>query len=144
MVAAKKGDKVKVEYVGKLEDGTVIDSSEQHEAPLEFTVGAGELIQGFDDGVIGMEVGQEKEVEIDPNSGYGAHNPELVKELPKDCFQSDQEIKPGMMFLLNLPDGRQLPAKISEVTEEAVTVDLNPPLAGKKLIFWIKLIEIAE
>ncbi len=99
MTVVKKGDKVKVEYVGSLEDRTIFDSSAQHEEPLEFTAGTGQLIKGFDDAVLGMNIGEEKQITIEPQDGYGEHNPELIKELPRNCFPADQEIKPGMVFL---------------------------------------------
>jgi peptidylprolyl isomerase len=142
MTTVKKGDKVKVEYVGSLEDGTIFDSSAQHEAPLEFTVGDGQIIKGFDDAVMGMNVGEEKQITIEPKDGYGEHNPELIKELPRNCFPENQEIKAGMVFLMSLQDGRKIPIRISDATETTVTVDLNPPLAGKKLLFTLKVIEI--
>ena len=140
----KKGDKVTVHYTGTLEDGTVFDSSDKHEAPLEFIVGGGQLIKGFDDAVVGMKLDEEKEIKIPPEEAYGEYNPEYVKEMPKEVFPKEQEIQEGMMFLLNLPNGRQVPVRISEVTEDTVTVDLNPPLAGKTLIFKIKILEIEE
>jgi FKBP-type peptidyl-prolyl cis-trans isomerase 2 len=127
-----------------LEDGTVFDSSEKHDAPLEFTAGNGQLIKGFDNAVIGMKIGEEKEVKIPPEEAYGTYNPEFVKEMPREVFPEDQDIQPGMMFMVALQDGRQIPVRISEVSEEYVTVDLNPPLAGKTLIFKIKVLEIAE
>jgi len=142
--SVKKGDKIKVEYEGTLEDGTVFDSSKMHNAPLEFTVGEKQLIQGFDNGVIGMKVGEEKELVIQPDEGYGEYNPEFVKDMPRDSFPSEQEIKAGMMFMAELQDGKQVPVRISDVTEEKVTIDLNPPLAGKTLIFKVKLLEIVE
>lgn len=143
MEIAKKGDKVKVEYVGSLEDGTVFDSSEMHNEPLEFVVGTGQLIKGFDDAVVGMKIGEEKEIRLPPEEAYGAHNPEFVKDMPRECFPQDQDIQPGMMFMVALQDGRQIPVRISQVSEETITVDLNPPLAGKTLVFKIKLLEIA-
>jgi FKBP-type peptidyl-prolyl cis-trans isomerase 2 len=142
MTKVKKGDKVQVEYVGTLEDGTVFDSSEKHGSPLEFEAGGGELIKGFDDAVVGMAQGEEKEITIPPTGGYGKHNPELVKELPRDCFPKDQDIQPGMMFMMGLQDGRQIPVRIAKVSDGTITVDLNPPLAGKTLIFKIKLLAI--
>ena len=92
-MAVKKGDKVKVDYTGTLEDGTVFDSSEKHGQPLEFEVGAGQVIPGFENGIIGMEKGNEKDIEIKPADAYGEINPEMVKELPKDQFPQDKEIK---------------------------------------------------
>jgi FKBP-type peptidyl-prolyl cis-trans isomerase 2 len=139
----KKGDKVKVEYTGTLEDGSVFDSSDKHDAPIEFTVGSGQLIKGFEDAVIGMKVGEEKEIKLPPEEAYGPHNPELVKDMPKDVFPENQDIQPGMIFLVSLQDGRQIPVWISKISEDSVTVDLNPPLAGKTLTFKIKIVEIA-
>ena len=144
MQVVKKGDKIKVEYTGTLEDGSVFDSSDKHEEPLEFTVGAGQLIKGFEDAVVGMKIGEEKEIKLLPDEAYGPHNPELVKDMPKEIFPEGQDIQPGMVFVVGLQDGRQIPVWISKVTDEAVTVDLNPPLAGKTLTFKIKVIEIAE
>ena len=144
MTTVKKGNKVKVEYVGTLEDGTVFDSSEKHGIPLEFEAGAGQLIKGFDDAVLGMTQGEEKEIKITPKDGYGEHNPELVKELPRDCFPPDQDIQPGMIFMMGLQDGRQIPVRITQVSDNSITVDLNPPLAGKTLFFKIKVVDIAS
>jgi len=144
MKAVEKGDKIKVEYVGTLEDGTIFDSSENHGAPLEFEVGAGQLIKGFDNGVVGMKIGEEKEITIQPEEGYGQYNPDFLKDMPKDMFPEDQPIEIGMFFMIDLPDGRKTPVRVSKITDENVTVDFNPPLAGKTLIFKIKVIEIAE
>jgi len=138
----EKGNKIKVEYVGKLEDGTVFDSSEKHDQPLEFVVGEEQLIRGFDNAVIGMKIGEEKEIKIPPEEAYGPHNPDFVREMPKDMFPKDQEIKPGMIFMVDIKDGRQIPVKVTKVSDEDVTIDLNPPLAGKTLVFKIKVLEI--
>jgi FKBP-type peptidyl-prolyl cis-trans isomerase 2 len=143
MEIVKKGDKVKVEYVGMLEDGTVFDSSQHHGGPLEFEAGSGQLIKGFDDGVLGMKPGEEKEIKIVPNDGYGNHDPQLVKEIPRNCFTENQEIEPGMMFMMTLQNGRQIPVKITNVSDTTVTIDANPPLAGKTLIFKIKIVDVA-
>jgi FKBP-type peptidyl-prolyl cis-trans isomerase 2 len=140
----EKGNKIKVEYIGKLEDGTVFDSSEKHDNPLEFIVGEGQLIKGFDNAVIGMKIGEEKEIKIPPEEAYGPHNPELVSDMQKDIFPQEQEVKPGMVFMVNTQDGRKIPVRVTKVGEEQVTVDLNPPLAGKTLVFKIKVLEIAE
>ena len=144
MTIVKKGNKVKVEYVGTLEDGTVFDSSEKIGTPLEFEAGAGKLIKGFDDAVLGMKQGEEKEIKIAPKDAYGEYNPELVKEIPKDCFPQDQDIQPGMVFMMGLQSGRQIPVRISQVSNDTITVDLNPPLVGKTLIFKIKVVDIAD
>ena len=144
MTKAKKGDTVKVEYVGKLEDGTIFDSSEHHGKPLEFTIGDGQVIEAFENAFIGMSEGDEKEITISPPQAYGDYNPELVKALPREYFPPDQDIQPGMMFTMKLENGHQIPVRISSVDETTITVDLNPPLAGKTLIFQIKLVGFAE
>jgi FKBP-type peptidyl-prolyl cis-trans isomerase 2 len=140
-MTVKKGDKVKVDYTGTLEDGTVFDSS-KGKAPIEFEVGSGKIIKGFDDGVLGMKKGEEKEIKIKPDDAYGQPRPELLKKIPRDKLPQDKEPKPGMMLMLSSPDGRQLPARITEVSDTEVTIDLNHPLAGKTLIFKIKVVEI--
>jgi len=144
MDCVKEGDKITVEYTGSLEDGTVFDSSDKHEEPFEFKVGEGSIIKGFDQAVVGMKVGEEKEVKIAPENAYGHYNSELVKDLPRNVFPETQELNPGMMFVMSLPDGRQVPVRIAKVEEEKVTVDLNSPLAGKTLVFKIKIVSIAS
>ena len=139
----KKGDKIKVEYTGTLEDGSIFDSSEKHDTPIEFTVGSGKLIKGFEDAVVGMKLGEEKEIKIPPEEAYGLHNPEFVKDMPRNIFPENKQIQIGMVFLVSLESGRQIPVWISKISENSVTVDLNPPLAGKTLTFKIKIVEIA-
>ena len=136
----KKGDKVKVEYTGKLDDGTIFDSSEGRE-PLEFEVGSGKIIKGFDQAVIGMEKGDEKEFTIEPKDAYGEHNPDFIRKIPRDKLPPEAE--PGMMIMLRTPDGVQIPAEITELTDEEVTIDLNHPLAGQNLNFQIKIVDIS-
>ena len=144
METVQEGDTITVEYEGRLEDGTVFDSSEKYEDPLEFTIGEGQLIKGFENAIIGMVIGQEKEIKLEPSEAYGQYNPEYVKKMPKDMFPENEEINAGMVYFLNLPDGRQYPVRVSEVEEETITIDLNPPLAGKTLVFKIKLLKINE
>lgn len=138
----KNGDKVKVEYEGTFDDGTVFDSSEKCGAPLEFEVGAGQIIPGFENAVMGMEEGEEKEFKLKPADAYGDRNPQLVQKIPKD--QLPKEVMPGMMLMIGLPNGVQIPVKITEVTDEEVTIDLNHPLAGKVLNFKIKIVDISS
>jgi FKBP-type peptidyl-prolyl cis-trans isomerase 2 len=140
----KKGDKIKVEYVGTLEDGTVFDSTETHGEPIEFEVGSGQLITGFDSAVVGMKKGEEKEITLEPCDAYGDANPELVKKIPKDQLPKNEEMQPGMMLMLTLPNNTQFTAQVSEVEDDTVTLDLNHPLAGKTLTFKIKIIDVAS
>ncbi|MDP7323835.1 MAG: peptidylprolyl isomerase [Candidatus Woesearchaeota archaeon] len=137
----KAGDKIKVDYTGTLEDGKVFDTSEGKQ-PLEFEVGSGQLIKGFDSAVIGMEKGQEKEIKLEPKDAYGEHNPDLQKSIPRDKLPINQEPKPGMMIAIGTPDGQQIPSKIIKVEEKEITLDLNHPLAGKTLTFKIKVVDI--
>lgn len=142
----KEGDTVVVEYEGKLENGEIFDSSSHgdHHHPLEFVVGSGNIIKGFDEGVRGMEIGEEKEISINPDEAYGERKEELQQKVPKSelpPLPEGQELKEGMVLALNTPQG-QFPAKISKVEEDSITIDLNHPLAGKKLFFKIKLLEI--
>lgn len=139
----KSGDKVSVDYEGRFESGEVFDSSKHgdHSHPLEFEVGANQVIPGFDKAVVGMKKGEEKEFTINPEEGYGEINHQLKKEIPKKALPPEQEPKAGMTLVVSTPQG-QFPVKISEVKEDTVTIDLNHPLAGKKLIFKIKILDI--
>ncbi|MBD3209288.1 peptidylprolyl isomerase [Candidatus Woesearchaeota archaeon] len=143
MTTAQQGMKVKIHYTGKLDNGDVFDSSEGKE-PLEFVIGEGKIIKGFEAGVVGMNVGEEKDLTIPPEKGYGQPRKELVQQVPKEKL-GDVKPEVGMMIGMQLPGVEQtFPAKITEVKEDGgVTVDLNPPLAGKTLHFHVKL-ESAE
>ena len=139
----KQGDKIKVDYTGTLEDGTVFDTSEGKQ-PLEFTVGEGKIIKGFDNAVMGMEKGEEKEIKIETADAYGDPKPDMVKKIPRDKLPPEQEPKAGMMLAMKTPDGKQFPAKITEVSDKEITIDLNHPLAGKTLNFKIKVVDIVS
>ena len=142
MSAVKNGDAVKVHYTGKLEDGTVFDSSEGSE-PLAFTVGGGEVIEGFDQAVVGMQVGETKAVVIPPEQAYGERQEGLVQTIPRDQMRlSGVEPEAGMGIEMRTPNGEVIPLLISEVTETTVTLDANHPLAGEQLHFDVKLIEV--
>ena len=140
----KKGDKIKVDYTGTLEDGTVFDSTAHgdHSHPLEFEVGAGQLIKGFDAAVVGMKVGEEKEITLKPSEAYGEHRDDLIREIPRDQFPKEPELKEGMNLVMQAPNGMKMPIKIAGVTDTTVKIDLNPPLAGKILKFKIKILEV--
>ncbi|HVG11592.1 MAG TPA: peptidylprolyl isomerase [Flavisolibacter sp.] len=142
MQQVKDGDTVKVHYHGKLRSGETFDSSEGRE-PLEFTVGSGQVIKGFDDGVRGMNVGDKRTVEIMSGDAYGEKEEDRVIEFPKTQFPPDMKPEVGMQLMMNDGEGQQLPVVITEVKEETVTLDANHPLAGQDLIFDIELVEMA-
>ena len=137
---AQKGDTVRVHYTGRLADGQVFDSSEGGE-PLEFTLGAGQVIRGFEDGVEGMTVGEEKQVEIESGDAYGDRIEGLVQTISREGLNLGEEPRVGMSLVMQLPDEQQIPVAVTEVTEDSITLDANHPLAGEKLIFDIKRVE---
>ena len=140
----KNGSKVKLDYEGRFESGEVFDTSKHgdHSHPLEFQVGSGQVIAGFDSAVLGMKVGEEKEFSIEPEEAYGEYDETLEREIPSNVLPKEQEPKEGMLLVMQAPDGRKVPVKIKKVTKENITIDLNHPLAGKKLIFKIKILEV--
>jgi peptidylprolyl isomerase len=140
MQQVKDGDKVKVHYHGKLRSGETFDSSEGRE-PLEFTVGSGQVIKGFDDGVRGMNVGDKKTVEIASVDAYGEKDEDRIIEFPKTQFPSEMKAEVGMQLMMNDGQGQSMPVVIVEVREETVMLDANHPLAGQDLIFDIELVE---
>jgi peptidylprolyl isomerase len=137
---AQKGDTVQVHYTGRLADGQVFDSSEGGE-PLEFEIGAGTVIKGFDEGVEGMNVGDKKQIEIETGEAYGERIEGLVQTVTRDGFNLDTEPQVGMNLVMQLPDGNQIPVAVTEVTEDSITLDANHPLAGEKLIFDVERVK---
>jgi peptidylprolyl isomerase len=137
----KEGDKVKVQYVGKLEDGTVFDRSVDN-TPLEFVAGEGNLIPGFEQGILGMSVGEEKLLKIKAVDAYGAHEESLIKRFPRNTAAEDFEPKKGMVIKLHLRDGGMMPATIVDITDTEIVADLNHPLAGRDLVFEVKVVAI--
>jgi len=144
MKIVAKGDKVKVDYTGTFDDGTVFDASEKHGQPLEFEAGSGQVIKGFDDAVMGMKKGEEKRIVIPAAEAYGEVKAELCKKVPRQQLPQDQEPKIGMILAVGMPNGQQFPARIIAVTKDDVTIDLNHPLAGKTLHFKIKVADVSE
>lgn len=138
---AKKGDTAQVHYTGRLEDGQVFDSSEGGE-PLEFEVGGGNVIAGFDEGVRGMTTGDKKRIEIEADDAYGQRIEALVQQIAREGLNLGKEPEVGMQLGLQLPDGNEIPVTITEVTEDSITLDANHPLAGRKLIFDIELVNL--
>jgi len=141
MSQAKDKDTVKVHYTGKLEDGSVFDSSTGRE-PLEFILGTGSVIPGFDQGVVGMAIGETKTITIAPDDAYGPVRKELVIEVKKSDIPGEISTSVGQMLQIPQPEGQPIPVVITEETEESVTLDANHPLAGKTLIFDVELVEI--
>jgi peptidylprolyl isomerase len=141
MSKAKKGDVVKVHYKGKLNSGEQFDSSEGRK-PLEFIVGAGQMIAGFDEAIPGMAVGDKKTVTIAPEKAYGEKKEDAIIEFPKSNIPADMKLEPGMKLQLRDSAGQPVPVVVTEVREEIIVLDANHELAGKELIFDIELVEI--
>jgi peptidylprolyl isomerase len=136
----KDGDTIRVRYRGRLTNGEVFDESPEGE-PLEFQVGGGQVIAGFDEGVRGMRLGERRTVEIESEDAYGPRVDALVNTIARAGMRLDQEPEVGMSLLMKVPDG-EIPLTVTEVTETHVTLDANHPLAGEKLTFEIELLEI--
>lgn len=138
---AENGSTVKVHYTGTLEDGTVFDSSEGRE-PLQFTVGSGEVIPGFDAAVMGLESGESRTTTIPANQAYGPHMPGQIIEVPRDGIPPDFKPAIGDVVQLKDPQGQPLQATVEEINEDIIKFDANHPLAGKDLTFEIKVMAI--
>jgi peptidylprolyl isomerase len=141
MASAQKGDSVKVYYTGRFADGTVFDSSEGRE-PLEFTLGAKEVIRGFEQAVLGMLPGESKTVTLAAEQAYGPHRPEMVAEVARTEVPPHLDLVVGNHLELTREDGEPLAVLISALSDTIVTLDANHPLAGRDLTFDIQLLEI--
>jgi peptidylprolyl isomerase len=142
MAQAKKGDTVKVHYTGKLDDGSVFDTSADRE-PLQFTIGEGQIIPDFEQAVVGMNPGDSKTVQIPSDRAYGPHREEMVMEVDRNEFPADLEPKVDQRLQVSQQDGQTFAVTVTAVSETKVTLDGNHPLAGKDLTFDIQLSEIA-
>jgi FKBP-type peptidyl-prolyl cis-trans isomerase 2 len=138
----KEGSVVTLHYTGKLEDGTVFDSSEGKD-PLTFTVGGKQVIPGFEKGVIGMQKGEKKTIHVVKEDAYEYHA-ELVQTVPRAAAPKELELQEGMTLALRAPTGQVIPARVTKLTEENITIDLNPPIAGKDLTFDIEIVQVDE
>lgn len=141
MAEAKTGDTVRVHYTGTLADGTVFDSSEGRD-PLEFTLGAGMVVPGFEKAVLGMVEGEKSTNTIVAAEAYGDHKSELMADVPKDRFPDDLEYEVGTRLQVQSQDGRATAVVVAEINDDSVKLDGNHPLAGKDLTFEIELVEI--
>ena len=139
--AAKQGDTVRVHYKGTLDDGNEFDNSAGRE-PLEFRLGTGQVIPGFERTVDGMQLGETRTARLNAADAYGTHRAELVAILPKEQFPEDAAPEAGQQLELQQEDGQRVPVVITAVEDETVTLDANHPLAGEALTFEIELVEI--
>ncbi len=140
-MGVKTGDKIGVHYTGWLENGEKFDSSLDSGETFKFQVGAGMVIKGFDDAVIGMEIGEKKKFEVTPEEGYGHKDEKHVFEVEKKMFPEGAEINPGIMFEMHSQEGHAIPVVVAEVKEDTVVLDANHPLCGQNLTFEIELME---
>ncbi|MCB2230912.1 peptidylprolyl isomerase [bacterium] len=141
MAGAKNGDKVKINYTGKLTDGTVFDSSEGRD-PLEFTLGNQQVIPGFEEAVMGMEQGESKSFTIESDKAYGPHREENIMKIALKDLNLDFNPKKGDHLTLQRSDGQQLTVKVDDINESEITLDANHPLSGKDLTFDITVVSI--
>jgi FKBP-type peptidyl-prolyl cis-trans isomerase 2 len=140
-MAVKKGEWIKVEYIGTFNDGTIFDSSEYNDGiPLKFQVGEGQLIKGFDDSVVGKELNQEYTIKLNPSEAYGEYVEGLTQKVPKNQFPKGSEPQIGMVLMVMGPQGQML-ATIKSIEDDDIIIDLNHPMAGKVLNFKIKIVE---
>lgn len=141
MTQAKRGDTVRVHYTGKLEDGTVFDSSLERD-PLEFTIGAGQVIPGFEEAVVGLSPGQSVTATVPAEEAYGPHREEMVIPVERDRLPEDLALEVGLQLQVRQADGSVLIVTVTDLSDETVVLDANHPLAGKDLTFDIQLVEI--
>jgi peptidylprolyl isomerase len=137
-----EGDQVRVNYVGRFADGSIFDTSEG-QVPLEFTVGAGQVIDGFDQAVVGLKAGESRKVVVSPEKGYGEHMPEMVAEVERQQIPDHEKLVLGSMLEVGLEDGQSLEVQVVELSDASVVLDGNHPLAGKELHFEIEVLEFS-
>ncbi|MEM9923230.1 MAG: peptidylprolyl isomerase [Cyanobacteria bacterium P01_D01_bin.50] len=141
MAQAKSGDNVKVHYTGKLDDGTVFDSSADRD-PLQFSLGSGNVIPGFEEAIVGMTPGESKTTIIPPEQAYGPQRDELVITVEKEQIPSDLSVEVGQQLQISQNNGQVIPVIVTDVSDSKVTLDANHPLAGEQLTFDIQLVEL--
>ena len=143
MSTAQAGNTVKVHYTGKLQDGTVFDSSHNRNEPIEFTLGQQNMIPGFEKAVEGMAVGDTKTANIQADEAYGEKKEDMIIQVPKTDIPADIKPEVGQQLAMQGNDGQQMPVTVTEVADDTITLDANHPLAGKDLIFDLELVDIA-
>ena len=141
MQQAKMGDTVRVHYRGTLEDGSEFDSSAGGE-PIAFTIGQGEVIEGFEQAVVGMKPGEKKQQKVPVEEAYGEHDPSLVFEVERESLPPDSDVQAGDFLQISLPDGSTAPVRVNSISESALELDANHPLAGQSLTFDLELVSI--
>jgi peptidylprolyl isomerase len=142
MSEAKQGDSVKIHYTGTLTDGSVFDSSSGRE-PLEFKIGEGMVIPGFEEAVSGMQVGEKKNVTIPVDKAYGPRDEQLVVSIPMEQVPGDLNPEVGQQLQMGGADGQVIVVRVTEVSDATITIDANPPLAGQQLMFDLELVAIS-
>lgn len=143
MATARMGDVVRIHYVGTLDDGRTFDTSRDRE-PLEFTLGEGEVLPGFEQAVLGMAEGEVKTVTLPPEQAYGPRRPELVQQVEREALPADLPLRPGLQLQAQMSDGEPLVLTVRSVADGVVTLDANHPLAGEALTFEIELVGLEE
>jgi len=145
MSKAKEGSNVKVHYIGTLNNGDEFDNSYKHGKTLDFEIGDGKLLPKFSNAVIGLSVGDKKNVSLRPEDAYGSPNPHARQVVPQEAFgDQSKKIQVGGAVQGKTEDGRQLVGKVESINEGEVVLDLNHPLAGKQLNFEIELVDIVK
>jgi peptidylprolyl isomerase len=142
MTPVKEGDTIKVHYIGTVADGTEFDNSYKRKEPLEFTIGSSQIIPGFETAIVGMEIGEKKDITLGYAEAYGPHQKELLVVVPLNELPPGMKPKVGQMLKVSQADGQEFAASIIALTEQEVTMDANHPLAGKNLKFAIEVLEI--
>lgn len=142
MKTIESGSVVEVHYTGTLSNGDVFDSSQGRE-PLKVTIGQGQLINGFEDSLKGMALNEKKTFTLAPEEAYGQRSDEAMRQFPRKELPPDMEVQEGQMLALSTSDGQQIPARVAELNDESITLDLNHPLAGQSLTFEVEVVAIA-
>ncbi len=139
---AIKGDKVRIDYEGFLDDGRIFDETKRQGFPMKLTIGEGLFLDEFENAIIGMEVGEKKTIRLEPVKAYGKYNPDLIEIIPLHDLEIQNPLEIGNLLILSTPNGSKTPAKIINFSETDVTLDFNHPLAGITLNYRLKLVEI--